>query len=425
MNNFHNVTHPAAFARRSAPTYQVCGDLILFVLLPLLALLPPLASAESRVPTEDSEVLVRLDASLPRASAVELHRLRRSPADTLHPLETVLPLSRDLILLARAAADPRPLRHAQALLAPWLAVTDPPLEALVLHATIRQSLHDFDGALTELDLVLRRDPKHGQAWLTRAVILTVRGDYEQARAATFQALRFADPLAATAAIAALGGANGSAERAYDLLLRALTVSGDEPPAPGTEPSAVRAWAWLTLGELAERRALPGLALIHYETALAFAPADLFALGALADLLLEQNRADEVILLLAPQTRHDPLLLRLAEAHRQVAVTSSGPNDHEGRAQHYTAVLRKRFAQGRLREGDLHLREEARFALRLLDRPDRALELAQKNWQTQREWADARLLIEAAEAAGEPRLAAKVRSTLHSSNPAAATAAQLP
>lgn len=424
MNRSLNAPPRAPLARRPLPKGHA-RRLVRFVGFLLLTLLPPVASAGPRVPTEEAEILVRLDASLPRASAVELRRLRRAPADTRHPLKTVLPLSRELILLARAQADPRPLRQAQALLGPWLAVAEPPLEALLLHATIRQSLHDFSGALTELDRLLRRDPQHGQAWLTRAVIQTVRGDYEPARAATLQALRFADPLAATAASAALGGALGSAERAYELLERTLAAAGDEPPAPGTEAAAVRAWAWLTLGELAERRALPDLARAHYETALAFAPADPLALGARADRLLEQHRATDVIASLTPHTRHDPLLLRLAEAHRQLAAASTRPTDHERRATQYTAVLRERFALGRLREGDLHLREEARFALRLLDQPARALELAQKNWRTQREWADAQLLIEAAEAAGEPRLAAEVRATLHSPPPGAAAAPHLP
>ena len=56
---------------------------------------------------------------------------------------------------------------------------------------------------------------------------------------------------------------------------------------------------------------------------------------------------------------------------------------------------------------MHLREEARFTLELLDRPTAALELARRNWATQREPADARILLEAAAAAAEPAAARPV------------------
>jgi hypothetical protein len=49
---------------------------------------------------------------------------------------------------------------------------------------------------------------------------------------------------------------------------------------------------------------------------------------------------------------------------------------------------------------VHLREEARFALHLLNAPAAALKLAQENWQVQKEPADVRVLLESALAAGD-------------------------
>jgi hypothetical protein len=46
-------------------------------------------------------------------------------------------------------------------------------------------------------------------------------------------------------------------------------------------------------------------------------------------------------------------------------------------------------------------------LHLLDRPRAALELARRNWATQREPADARILLEAALAANDPAAAQPV------------------
>jgi hypothetical protein len=71
----------------------------------------------------------------------------------------------------------------------------------------------------------------------------------------------------------------------------------------------------------------------------------------------------------------------------------------------------RFEAARLRGDTVHQREEARFALVVERDPARALRLAQQNWLIQREPADARILLEAAVAAGAPRAAAPALSWL--------------
>ena len=74
---------------------------------------------------------------------------------------------------------------------------------------------------------------------------------------------------------------------------------------------------------------------------------------------------------------------------------------------HLALLQDRFDAARRRGDSVHLREEARFTLHLLDRPGEALELARRNWATQREPADARILLEAALAASQPAAAQPV------------------
>ena len=54
-----------------------------------------------------------------------------------------------------------------------------------------------------------------------------------------------------------------------------------------------------------------------------------------------------------------------------------------------------------------MREESRFHLRLLGDAQGALQLAQRNWDVQREPADARVLLEAALAANDRRAAQPV------------------
>jgi Tfp pilus assembly protein PilF len=141
---------------------------------------------------------------------------------------------------------------------------------------------------------------------------------------------------------------------------------------------------------------------HYRAALALGIKDVYLLGSYADFLLDRERPAEVRALLAEETRIDPLLLRLALA--EAALKAPELAEH-------VAALRARFATARLRGDTVHRREEARFALHLLQQPADALRLAEENWQQQHETWDARLMLEAAQAAGKPDAAADVLAWL--------------
>jgi len=126
--------------------------------------------------------------------------------------------------------------------------------------------------------------------------------------------------------------------------------------------------------------------------------DYYILGAYADFLLDQGRAQEVVTLLQHETRADGLLLRLTLAEQALHLSAS--KDH-------TAELAARFATGRERGTNVHVREEARFTLALLHDPQAALNLAQANWEIQKEPWDGRLLLESALAAGSRKTARPV------------------
>ena len=100
-------------------------------------------------------------------------------------------------------------------------------------------------------------------------------------------------------------------------------------------------------------------------------------------------------LLREETRVDGLLLRLTLAEHEIGAPGRDAHIEE---------LRARFAASRQRGDSLHQGEEARFLLHLADQPQAALTLAQANWAVQREPRDARILLEAALAAGAPEAA---------------------
>jgi len=347
----------------------------------LLLTLPTRAGTAPFTPADDTVVVARLRS--PTASAVERHLRSARTAVTADPtnLPLALAFARQCIQQARAEADPRYLGQAEVALRAWWTNGAPPVEVLVLRATIRQSRHDFPAALADLDLALARDPRHAGAWLTKATIHTVRAEYAEARRAAAHLLGLTDALTATTAIAQIVALDGDAAAACRQLEAALDRAGND--LTGSDPET-RVWAHSVLAETAARIGQVERAEHHFRAGLQLTPRDPYLLGAFADFLLDQHRPAEVVALLQEHTRIDGLLLRLAEAQRA---------DHPGTEAAHVAELNARFAAAQARGERVHLREEARFRLRLLDDAQAALPLAEENWQIQKEPADSRLLDE--------------------------------
>jgi predicted Zn-dependent protease len=247
---------------------------------------------------------------------------------------------------------------------------------LLLRATIKQSRHEFEDALADLDRLLADRPDDPQALLVRAVVMTVRGRYDEALA-TCRRLTLAPALVTVACAAPAEAALGQVHPALRKL-EAATLAAAVP--------SEAAWGHSLAGEIAFWAGQPERARAHLVRALALDPADGYSRTLLADLLLDQGRAVEVVELLAGREADDGALLRVALAERQRG---------SARAATLIADLAERFAGARRRADFSHGREEARFALFLADDPQRALHLAQGSWATQHEPWDARLVLAAA------------------------------
>jgi hypothetical protein len=336
-------------------------------------------------PSDDAQVLERLPSASSK-TARELRELHGELARSPHNLSLALRVARRDIELARSEGDPRYNGYAEAALGPWLNIPDPLTEVIVLRATLRQARHDFSVALADLSRALSDDPRDAQAWLVRAVILQVQGDYTKALGNCLSLARLAETLVTAICVDGVSGLNGRAAASYDDLQQML----DHAP-PG-ENGGIRLWALTVLAEAAARLGDSDAAEGHFKEALALGIRDVYLLGAYADFLLDRNRPQDVRSLLEKEVRIDPLLLRLALAEQ-----SLGAPELAG----HIADLAERFAEARMRGDMVHQREEARFNLYLLKQPREALRLAQANWAVQREPWDARLLLEAALAADEP------------------------
>jgi tetratricopeptide (TPR) repeat protein len=343
------------------------------------------------VPAVDSEVLERVPAGRSDPAAREIQELRRALATDPKNVRIATAFARRNIEEARATSDPRYLGHAQAALAPWWGDSLPPADVLLLRATIRQSLHEFDSALVDLDLLLRDAPDDAQVWLTRSVVLTVRGEYGEAKRSCEPLLRLAGDLVSSQCIATIDSLTGNAHQAYDRLRGAY--------ARNAAPTANEAgWILSSLGEVSIRAGDDAGGEANYRAALQANPLDAYTLAAYSDLLLDLGRPMDVLPLLHGHENDDGLLLRLAIAEKMVRARE---------ADRHVEMLRSRHASSVARGDLVHRREQSRSALALEGDPVRALDLAVGNWAVQKEPWDARIVLESALAEKKPDAARSV------------------
>ena len=351
-------------------------------------------SAAAYVPSDDGVVLESVgDQRSPEVR--ELAGLQAARAAAPSELAPALALARRALELGRRDGDARLIGRAEAALAPWLEGQEPAIDALILHATVQQNRHEFDAAERTLERVLARDPRNAQAWFTRAVIDGVRGDPHGSLASCARLLGRLDALWVSACASQARSRAGHARESYTALRSQLERSPAAPPAQ-------RAWVELALGEIAVRLGDTASAETHLRRALALDPDDVGARADLADLWLDTGRATEVRDRLAGEVRADTLILRLTLAEHAL-----GDPAFETHAR----LLEARAEEARLRGASVHAREEARLALEVRGDAARALELARANFAVQREPADARLLLEAARAVGDPEAAQPVLAWL--------------
>jgi predicted Zn-dependent protease len=353
--------------------------------LALLAGAPALATPYT--PVDDGVVLERLPEKID-PSLRDVKRLRAALDRNPRDLGLAARLARRAIEAARETGDPRFLGQARAALAPWWNESDPPPSAMLLRATLKQSTHDFPGALADLDRLIAARPTDIQALLTRSTISSVQGRYAQARADCTRIAGAVPLLVAAACDAAPASLSGEAGPAYQRLVAAIEPLGAAPANAGLVE-----WGRTLAGEIAQRRGDVESAETNFRAALAIDARDPYLLAAYSDLLLERNRPTEVVALLKEYTRNDNLLLRLALAEARLPELGDSFGTHR-------AELEDRFAAARRRGDSLHQREEARFALEIAGDGPRAIALARANWKIQRESADLRVLVAAARAASD-------------------------
>jgi tetratricopeptide (TPR) repeat protein len=374
---------------------------ILWVIL--LGLLAGVGNARPFIPQDDSTVLAEVS---PGTRHTEL--AARQVASKR--LDVALPLAELYIKRARSTGDLRFLGYAEAVLEPWVgaAAGSAPgatrrsapgsatisADALVLHATVLQSRHDFLRALSVLEQARTLRPDDAQAWLTSATVLRVLGRYEQSLSACDQVAVRADPVVAELCRQSVRGLTGDLPSAYAAISQ-ISSQG--------MPAEERAWRESELGEMAVRLGKDDEAERWFRNGLRSSPGDFYIRASYADLLLRNGRAQEALTLLKDQETLEPLLLRIAIAQKML---------RDPRLSDSSARLAAAFAAEAQRGEGIHRREEARFLLDVQNNPRAALAAAQENWRVQHECDDVLVLMRAAQAAGMPQAADPAAAFVH-------------
>lgn len=358
------------------PVYRFC-------LWTALACCATGAHAAPYLPKDGQQVVERLPS---RADPVqrELLRLRSELQQTPNNVTLATTLARRYIEQARVDGDPRYLGYAQSALAPWWKLPAPPEPVLVLRATLRQSTHQFAEALLDLDQAVKRDSSNVQAWITRATVQMITGDFAAAKASCMRLYSRAPQLVVQTCLSNIANVSGQGPASYQQLATTLAAQRDVTP-------AIRIWVTTLLAEMAARAGDDAGAEKYFKEALAVDHADSYLLAAWSDFLLDHGRATEVARLLQDKTRADALLLRYALALKALRSPAAAAQ---------VEALRARFDAATLRGDTVHQREQARFELELRNNPALAVKLAKLNWAVQKEPADFRILAETAAASGD-------------------------
>ncbi|HEY2684817.1 MAG TPA: hypothetical protein VGI93_14965 [Steroidobacteraceae bacterium] len=357
------------------------------------------------VPAADDVVLAEVNPASGREA--EFRGEQRDALSHPHDLSIALKFARAAIRQGSEESDPRYFGYAQSALSAWWASSNPPAEARLLRATILQWQHQFSASRRDLDALIAADGAGvNQAHLIRATVELVQGEPAAARHDCVTLIDHVETLIAATCIASVNALTGDPAA----VARALSFAIDG--ARGASPAA-QVWARTELAEIYARQGDALRAQSAFEAALEgtrqSGVRDPYLLAAYADFLLDQGQARKVVDLLAGLSRIDNLLLRLALAESMLA--SKGEAGLRASAQRHSDELERRFAETRERGDGVHQREEAIYLLKLRGESGRALDVARDNWQKQRELIDARVLLEAAAAAGRPDAAREVAEWL--------------
>ena len=324
-------------------------------------------------PTDDTPVLELGPRSAPISAAASAWSMDQALSSAAAQLEQL-----------QRSGNPRHYQAIQALTTPWLQTPSP---APLLLARAQQHQHRFDAALQTLQQHPTDTQHQAEAALLEAAILRLQGHYALALQACGRIREdSAERLLCEWPVRSL---SGELDAAIDQLTQLPS---------GELNDTLRHWRHSELAEMHERAGNDETALRHWLSALQADKHDLFIATATADLLIRTSRADTALKVLDPLPSLDPVLIRRAQAARSLGASEASTLAEQ---------IWQRLQLADQVHGQSHPRELTQAAL-MLGRDQEALAWARRNWALQKEPLDARLLLIAAQVAGQADDAAEIR-----------------
>ncbi len=379
-----------------APASLMVSRSLMALALAVLAALP--AAAAPFTPANDAVVVERLPGRASDPALKRVESLRKQLAARPDDAALRIEIARRYFDLAMAQGDPRYVGYASAAIGPLAQSAPDNAGYWLVRGMIQQFSHEFEPALASLAKAAQLNPRTPEPLLWRTAIYMVQARYAEAGAECERITPLAEPLLGLGCSVYVQASTGQLAAAFDKLDAGVKAA----PKAAAE---LLLWDHTRLADMAMRLQRFEVAQAHFDTALKLGVTDQYLLGAYSDFLLARQRPAEVLKLLADWERSDVLLLRLALAGKAAG---------DKRAEGWAAQLRDRFQAAAQRGDRLHEQEAARFELDIEGHAARALELASRNYQVQKEPRDAEILMRAALAAKQAKAAQPALDWLRSS-----------
>ena len=210
-------------------------------------------------------------------------RLRQEPRD----VKSRVALAQVLLQQARATGrETEYIPEAQRELDRALAESPDDYQALLLKASLLNTLHRFEEARDLSRSLIARHPRHAFPYGTLTDALVELGEYDAAVAASDSMLAIKPSLASYSRASYLRQLHGDSDGAID----AMRLAADA----GVHGRADRAWALYQLGTLYLDAAKPDTATYLFEGVLAERPDYAYAVGGLGQVALAKGDADDAI-----------------------------------------------------------------------------------------------------------------------------------
>ncbi len=258
-----------------------------------------------------------------------------------------------------------------------------PTQKKIFQAEIQQYFHQFDQALDTLSEL----GENASTDLLHASIYFTQGKFQQAHQHCKRLFGQVENLMALTCISQANSLQGELDKAYKVLTAAITHIP-------SNSSHSRSWAYVTLAEMAERKADYETAKVFYEKALEINPVDIPTRIAYADILLQENNSLKTKTITLDYLHNDLLRLRYVRAINLIENNKAAEKNSEylklkHRVEHYTE-----------KNQHLHYDLLAEYYLYIKQDTGQALKWAKRHWQQQKTPRDARLLARVAQQAGD-------------------------